>query len=293
MKRISEILSEAQGARPLFSFEFFPPKNPAGEEQLFRTVETLRDLKPDYISVTYGAGGATRDRTVEWVRRIQDDFGLVAMAHYTSIGARPAEVLAILDDLASAGIRNIMALRGDMPKDDPNYAPPADGFRYGSELISFIRRNRPEFCLGGGCYPEVHPEAASAEADLASLKVKEEAGVDFLVTQLFFDNQKFFDFERRARALGVTRPIVPGIMPIANYKQITRITAMSGCTIPVELSQALEACGDDQARVLAVSRDYSVRQCRELLARGVPGIHFYTLNQSQLTQEILREIRRS
>lgn len=292
MKRIDDILREAAGKRPVFSFEFFPPKNEAGEQQLFAAIADLQPLSPDYVSVTYGAGGSTRDRTVQWVERIQSQHGITAMAHYTSIGATRAEVRSMLDQFHQAGVRNIIALRGDWPQGAAEYTPPADGFRFGSDLVAFIRTERPEFCLAGGCYPEKHPEANSLQEDLAHLKIKIDAGADFLITQLFFDNERYFEFVRLARGAGIHCPIIPGIMPIANFKQIARITQMAGCTIPAELSARLEACGEDREKVFAVSLEYSIVQCKGLLAGGVPGIHFYTLNQSRLTMEILKAIRR-
>ncbi|MBX7058521.1 MAG: methylenetetrahydrofolate reductase [NAD(P)H] [Leptospirales bacterium] len=291
MKKISNILGECAGHRPVFSFEFYPPKNEAGEEQLFLSIAELGKLRPDFVSVTYGAGGSTRERTVRWVEEIQQRHGITTMAHYTSIGASRGEVRAMLDQLSTSGVQNIIALRGDWPQDQAGYTPPVDGFRYGSELIAFIRSERPEFCLAGGCYPEKHPEAASAEADLANLKRKADAGADFLVSQLFFDNELYFSFLDRARAAGIRCPILPGIMPVGNYKQIARITQMAGCRIPEDLVHRLEACGEDREKVFQTSLEYSTRQCRQLLERGVPGIHFYTLNQSKLTMEILKAIR--
>jgi methylenetetrahydrofolate reductase (NADPH) len=293
MRKISEILASAAGQRPVFSFEFFPPKNEKGEAQLYATIESLRTLEPDFVSVTYGAGGSTQTKTREWVQCIQDDYGILAMAHYTSIGATRAEVDAYLGELWDAGIRNIMALRGDLPKDNPDYTPPADGFHYGSELIRHIRASGYEFSLGGGFYPEVHPQAESAEADFQHLQIKAAAGVDFLVSQLFFDNQVYFDFARRWQAAGMRVPLVPGIMPITNYSQIERFTAMAGCKIPDRLREELGACGEDRERLLAASLAYSVRQCQELLDGGAPGIHFYTLNQSHITMKILESLKRA
>lgn len=293
MRKIAEILSEAAGTRPVFSFEFFPPKSEKGETLLYSTIESLRDLKPDYISVTYGAGGSTRSKTLEWVQRIQDDYQILAMAHYTSIGATRAEVDAYLKELWDAGIRNIIALRGDRPKDQPNYVPPADGFRYGSELIEHIRTNGQDFCLAGGFYPEVHSEAASPAADFENLKTKARAGAEFLISQLFFDNQVYFDYVERWRAAAMTVPLVPGLMPITSFNQIERFTEMAGCAIPTDFIQDLQACGEDRDRLLDVSLEYSIRQCRELLAGGAPGIHFYTLNQSHITTKILKALKDS
>ena len=291
MKKISAILDENRGKRPVYSFEFFPPKNEKGEEQLYSTIKALKELGPDFVSVTYGAGGSTQGRTIEWVRRIQDDHDIIAMAHYTSIGATRLEVGGFLTQLWDAGIRNIMALRGDRPKDDPNYQPPEDGFRFGSELIHFIRDSKFDFCLGGGFYPEVHQEAESPDADFRNLQAKARAGADFLVSQLFFDNKVYFDYLKRWQNEGMETPLVPGVMPITNYKQIARFTEMAGCYIPEDLVRNLEACGEDREKLLKVSREFSIRQCRELIEGGAPGIHFYTLNQSRITSEILEAIR--
>ncbi|MEQ9366344.1 MAG: methylenetetrahydrofolate reductase [NAD(P)H] [Leptospirales bacterium] len=293
MRKIAEILNDAAGRRPVFSFEFFPPKSEKGETLLYNTIQSLRDLKPDYVSVTYGAGGSTRSKTLEWVQRIQDDYGILAMAHYTSIGATRAEVDVYLKELWDAGIRNIMALRGDRPKDQPDYAPPADGFRFGSELIEHIRTTGLDFCLGGGFYPEVHAEAGSPLDDFENLKTKARAGAEFLVSQLFFENEVYFDYAKRWQAAGMTAPLVPGLMPITNFSQIERFTEMAGCKIPAALVEDLKVCGEDRDRLLRVSLEYSIRQCRELLAGGAPGIHFYTLNQSHLTTEILKALKDS
>lgn len=284
-------MSQAAGKRPVFSFEFFPPKNEKGEAQLYSTIESLRELQPDYVSVTYGAGGSTRSRTREWVQRIQDDYQILAMAHYTSIGATRAEVDAYIKELWDAGIRNIIALRGDLPKDQPNYAPPADGFHYGSELIRHIRSTGMDFSVAGGFYPEVHADAPSPEADFQNLQTKAKAGADFLISQLFFDNRVYFDFVKRWHAAGMTTPLVPGVMPITQPSQIERFTSMAGCVIPPDFVQALQACGEDRDRLLEISLEYSVRQCRELLAGGAPGIHFYTLNQSHITAKILKALK--
>lgn len=290
MHRISDRLKKKQ---PVFSFEFFPPKNDDGERLLMQTIEDLKALEPDFVSVTYGAGGSTRAKTREWVRSIQDRYAIPAMAHLTCVGSGREEIRSILEDLYSDGIRNIMALRGDPPKGETAFVAPADGFRYANELISFIRSTGLDFCLGAAAYPEVHGEAPSAAEDLRNLKRKVDAGADFLVTQLFFDNEKYFSFVDQVRAAGIEVPVVPGIMPITAFKQIERFTAMAGCAIPESLVKSLAGVQDDAEALLNLSLEFSLRQCEELLSKGAPGIHFYTLNQSRATAIILDRLRRS
>lgn len=289
--KISDIYSEAAGKRVVFSFEFFPPKTPDGEKVLYTTIRELRDLHPDFVSVTYGAGGSTQARTREWVTGIQNDSGIIAMAHFTCVGASRPEILESLRTLKNAGIRNIMALRGDPPKGETSFVPPVDGLRYANELISFIQASGLDLCTGGACYPEVHPEASSPEADLEHLKKKVEAGASFLVTQLFFENQVYFDFVKKCRGSGITVPIVPGIMPITQLQQIERFTQMAGCKIPPGLVNDIRAHADDAAAIRRISIEFAVKQCRELIDGGAPGLHFYTLNQSHATMEIMRALK--
>src|SRR5271157_1132148 len=279
-------IAEAFGpARPVVSFEFFPPRTEAGFRSLYRTIGELKRLDPGFVSVTWGAGGSTRRQTVELVARIQREIGITAMAHLTCVGSTPEELGEILDRLAAAGIENLLALGGDPPRDQPDYRPTPGAFTYACELVAFAR-TRWNFCVGGACYPETHPRAASTEADLAHLVRKVAAGVDFLVTQLFFDNADYFAFVERARAAGITVPIVPGIMPVVSRQNIGRITALSGARIPPELAAKLELAEDDPGRTLEVGIAWATAQCRELLDRGAPGLHFYTLNQSPATRRI-------
>lgn len=289
MEKISDIFRNS--SEPVFSFEFFPPKNEEGEEKLFNTIESLKELNPGFVSVTYGAGGSTREKTRHWVRTIQDDHNLIAMAHYTCVGHGKEEIRSMLQDLYDDGIRNIMALRGDPPKGETAFTPPPDGFAHANELITYIKSTGLDFSLGGAAYPEVHQEAISAEDDLNNAVRKVEDGAEFLVTQLFFDNQAFFNFRDRLEKAGVTVPLVAGIMPITNYSQIAKFISMAGCKIPEKITKALEACGDNKEKLLEVSMKQSVDQCRELLENGVPGIHFYTLNQSKATMNILRALK--
>ncbi|MEO6913753.1 MAG: methylenetetrahydrofolate reductase [NAD(P)H] [Candidatus Baltobacteraceae bacterium] len=281
--RISEALATI---RPFFSFEFFPPKTDEGGAQLLQTVAALRALRPAFVSITYGAGGSTRARTIAVAKRIQRELDLTVMAHVTCVGSSRSELRDLFADLHSAGIENILALRGDPPKGVDRFETPAGGFAYGSELTAMLRRNF-DFCLGGACYPEKHPEAVDFAGDLEHLKKKVDAGAEFLVTQLFFDNDKYFDFVHRARSLGIDVPILPGIMPITGYEQIGRMTAMCGATIPPKLLVELEARANQSEAVLDLGVAYATLQCADLLARGAPGIHFYTLNKSPATRAVV------
>jgi methylenetetrahydrofolate reductase (NADPH) len=276
----------------VFSFEFFPPKTEAGDRALLATFAELRPLAPDFVSVTYGAGGTTRDRTVELVAYIKGQLGIEAMAHLTCVGASRAELTHVLDRLEGAGIRNVIALRGDPPVGEDGFEPHPEGLAHASELVALIREQKRPLCVAAACYPEKHIEAASFEEDLEHLKAKVAAGVDLLITQLFFDNAAYFDFVGKARAAGIRVPIVAGIMPITNLSQIERFTQRCGATIPRALASLLEPHREDPEKVEALSIDYAIGQCRELLDGGAPGIHFYTLNRSRATRDILTALRR-
>jgi methylenetetrahydrofolate reductase (NADPH) len=288
--RIASLLGRG---RPVFSFEFFPPKTEAGDRALVKTLAELRPLAPDYVSVTYGAGGTTRDRTVELVGHIKNELGIEAMAHLTCVGASKDELSSVLDRLESAGISNVIALRGDPPVGEDGFSPHPEGLSYATQLVSLIRSQDRPFCLAAACYPEKHLEAASMEEDMRHLREKVDAGAEFLITQLFFDNEVYFEFVRRAREAGITVPIVAGIMPITDLSQIERFTQRCGATIPQKLHAILEPHRDDPARVESLSIDYAIGQCRELLDRGAPGVHFYTLNRSRATRDILTALRTS
>jgi methylenetetrahydrofolate reductase (NADPH) len=279
-------------AHPVFSFEFFPPRTEAGERSLLRTIDNLRPLAPSFVSVTYGAGGTTREKTIEIVTRIKREHGLEAMAHLTCVGHSRDEIAAILDRLAAAGLENLLALRGDPPRGETTFVRPADGFGHASELVAFIVGRGYRFCLAGAGYPEGHPECRDRERDVANLRTKVDAGVEVIITQLFYDNRDYFAFVERARRAGIAVPILPGIMPITNVPQIERITSLCGARIPDDLRERLHAAEGDDAAVLAVGVAHALAQCRDLLARGAPGVHFYTLNQSPATAAILAELRR-
>ncbi len=286
--RIDEIIAASD--TPVFSFEFFPPKTDEGETNLRATLDALRALEPDFVSVTYGAGGTTRDRTVELTKWIKQDLGIEAMAHLSCVGSTREELQVILDGIDAAGIENVLALRGDPPRGQIEWTPHPGGLHYSTELASLITDGYP-FAVGAACFPEVHPEAPDMTHDLRFLKEKVECGASFLITQLFFDNELYFRFVEEARAIGIEVPIIPGIMPITDLKQIKTITGMCQASIPDALLAALEWRGDDTDAVLQLGVSYATLQCAELLARGAPGIHFYTLNRSPATRAILSTLR--
>jgi methylenetetrahydrofolate reductase (NADPH) len=280
--------------KPVFSFEFFPPKTADGAHALMATVADLEDaLQPDFVSVTYGAGGSTRDRTIDVVTRIQKELGTTAMAHLTCVGSTEGDLAQTAERLVAAGIENVLALRGDPPKGEgeAGFTKVPGGFEHATELTEFLT-SRWKLDLGGACYPEGHVEAKSLEDDLHWAKVKVEKGAKFLITQLFFDNQDYFAFVARARAAGITVPIVPGIMPITNIAQIERFTKMCGAKIPHELAGRLRRAGNDPAHVMAAGIEHAIKQCRRLLEGGAPGLHFYTLNKSYATRSILAAVRK-
>ncbi len=285
-----KIIDALQGSAPAFSFEFFPPKDGEGVERLFQTISELRAYEPTYVSVTYGAMGSTRGLTVELVRRIKQEVGIEAMAHLTCVGATRDEIAEVIADLKAGGIENVLPLRGDPPKGQEKFVRVDGGFAYASELVAFIRGSNSGLCLAGACYPETHPEAPSAALDLDHLKMKVDAGVNFLITQLFFDNDDYFRFVDRAHKAGIHCPIVAGIMPITNVSQVKRFTQMCGARIPEALSGHLDAAQGDAA-VRAVGVQHATQQCAGLLKHGAPGIHFYTLNRSTATREILDNLR--
>ena len=274
-----------QTGQPVFSFEFFPPKTEEGVRNLFSTVGDLAVLQPSFVSVTYGAGGSTRELTLELVSRIKREIGLEAMAHLTCVGHSADEIGALLDRLQEAGVENVLALRGDPPKGQAQFVRPEAGFGYAQELVRFIR-SRYSFCLGGACYPEGHVENPDKEADLRRAREKVEAGADFLITQLFFDPADYFRFVERARAVGIGVPIVPGIMPVTNVSQLERFTTMCGARIPEALRQRLEPIRDDEPAVISRGIEWATEQCRTLLDGGAPGVHFYTLNRSLSTRMV-------
>ncbi len=267
--------------RPLRSLEFFPPKDDAGVEALRATAAALRRIAPDFVSVTYGAGGSTRERTAQVSALLKDELGFTVMPHLTCVGHSRAELHDVADRLHAAGFRNIMTLRGDPPKGASVFTPAADGLRYASDLVMLLKARRADFCLGVAGYPEKHPEAPSLEADLMNLKRKVDAGAAFVTTQLFFENDFYHRFVEKCRAAGIAVPIVPGIMPVISLKQIQRITALCGAALPKKLLARLEAAGDQPEIVEALGLEWALGQIRDLLARGAPGYHLYILNRAK------------
>ncbi|HQR30667.1 MAG TPA: methylenetetrahydrofolate reductase [NAD(P)H] [Anaeromyxobacteraceae bacterium] len=294
--KVTDILRFArERGEPVFSFEFFPPRTDEGERQLFRTVEALRPLGPAFVSVTYGAGGSDRQRTVDLVKRLKRDLEVEPVAHVTCVGSSREDVARVLDDVAGAGIQNVLLLRGDPPRGEGAFTPHPDGFAHASDLVAWVRESpdRWRFCVGAAAYPEGHPENRDLARDLAHLKVKVDAGVDFLVTQLFFDNAHYFRFVERARAAGIATPVLPGVMPLTSTDQIERFTAMCGASIPPPLRAAMDVRRADPDASLQLGVAWASLQCADLLRRGAPGIHFYTLNRSPSSRAILAALRAS
>lgn len=279
-----------QGGRCGVSIEIFPPKSADGDESLTRALERLAPYAPLFVSCTYGAGGTTRSRTVDWCDAIQRRFGLTATAHFTCLGGSTQEIEEWLDLATRSNIGNIMALRGDPPAGETTFRPPPGGLCYANELVALIRKRHPDVGIGVAGYPEKHQECSDAQTDLANLKRKVEAGADAVFTQLFYSNDCFFNFRDRYHRLGINVPLIPGIMPITEFSRIKRITSMCGATIPRELAEKLEAARDDLQAQFEIGVGHAVRQCRELLRAGVPGIHFYVLNRSQACETILDEL---
>jgi len=285
--RIAERL---RNGPPCFSFEFFPPKSEEGVTQLFTTLKELADLSPGFVSVTYGAGGSTRQLTIELTSAIKRETGIEAMAHLTCVGHGRVEIAEILERLKSAGVENVLALRGDPPQGEVNFTAAPDGFSHGNELMQFVRARGYTFCLGGACYPEAHLEAEGLDAEIEHTKRKVADGAEFLITQLFFDPDDYFRFVDRARAIGIDVPIIPGIMPVTNVAQIHRFTSMCGASIPAPLRDLLDGVKDDEAAVVAVGIEWASDQARRLLAGGAPGVHFYTLNRSHSSQTVVQNL---
>jgi methylenetetrahydrofolate reductase (NADPH) len=267
--------------RPLRSLEFFPPKDDAQMEAMRNAATALQRIAPDFVSVTYGAGGTTRERTARAGVMLKDEFGFTVMPHLTCVGHSRPELNDIADRIHAAGFRNIMTLRGDPPKGDTTFVPAPDGLRYASELVALLKARRSEFCLGVAGYPEKHPEAASLESDLDNLKRKIDAGGAFVTTQLFFDNTVYYRYVEKCRARGIETPILPGIMPVLSLKQVQRFTTMCGATLPERLIKRLEAAGESPEIAETVGIDWALTQIRDLLTNGAPGYHLYIMNRAK------------
>ena len=275
---ISELLATKRAVR---SLEFFPPKDDAGLESLRQTAAALKSITPDFVSVTYGAGGTTRDRTAKASAMLKNEFGFTVMPHLTCVGHSRAELVEIADQLHGAGFRNIMTLRGDPPKGDTQFRTATDGLSHAGELVALLKSRHAEFCLGVAGYPEKHPEAPSLEVDLTHLRRKVDAGAAFITTQLFFDNTVYYRFVEKCRAAGITVPIVPGIMPVLSLKQVRRFTEMCGARLPRQLVTRLEVAAENADVVEMMGIDWALDQIRGLLANGAPGYHLYIMNRAR------------
>ena len=287
--RIDELIA-SRG--PTFSVELFPPKTAEATEALFDTARSLRELGPDFVSVTYGAGGSTREGTVEITRSLKEELGFETMAHLSCVGETREGLAATLDRIAEAGIENVFALRGDPPRGQEDFVQPEGGLGSAAELTAFIAEGW-DFTVGGACFPEVHPEAPNLDTDLAYLRTKVEAGASFLITQLFFDNQVYFDFVDAARAAGIDVPILAGVIPVASFAQTKRICELCDASIPSRLEEAFLAAEGDERAEFELGVAYAAQQCAELLVAGVPGIHFYALNRAPATRAVLGALHAS
>ena len=272
------------------SFELFPPKTPAGDEALFRHVAELMQFRPGFITCTYGAGGSTRAKTLDIVSQVRERFSISVASHLTVVGSTVDQLRSYLNDAAERGIENIVALRGDPPRDQQSFTPVEGGLRYANELVALIRAEFPQFGIAVAGYPEKHQEAPSPEVDLENLKRKVDAGADVVITQLFYHNDDFRRFRERYVQAGITVPLVPGILPVTNLAQIQRITSLCGAVLPSEFVGRLSEKGDDADWQFQVGVEFAARQVRELLDSGIPGMHFYVLNKSQATASVLRAV---
>jgi methylenetetrahydrofolate reductase (NADPH) len=285
--RIADLYSRGQ---PVYSFEFFPPKTEAGVRSLFRALDELRRLEPDFVSVTYPLERSRRSLTIQIVSRIKAEVGLEAMAHLTCVDASREELTEVLKRLEVEDIENILALRGDPPSEEETTTPRSEWFPHASDLVSYTREHF-SFSIGGAAHPEKHPEAPSFERDLANLKLKVASGCEFLITQFFFENTAYFELVQKARNAGIQVPIVPGIMPVTGVSGIKRMAQLNGATIPAVFLAQLESVQDDPQRVEDLGVAYAQAQCQELINKGAPGIHFFTLNRSPATRKVLSHLR--
>jgi methylenetetrahydrofolate reductase (NADPH) len=283
-----KICEYLKGGNFSLSYEFFPPKDQKGEEQLRKTVEELIKYKPTFVSVTYGAGGTTREKTFETVKELKETYNLTVMPHLTCVAHNEGEIIELLNRYRDIGIENILALRGDRPKDNPK-----EGFcKHAVDLVGLIKnRYGNRFCIGVACYPEGHQEAPSLEEDVKHLKEKVETGGEFAITQMFFRNEDFFRFREMLEKYGVNIPIIVGIMPITNFKQIKKFADLCGATIPLDLARKLSEVQDKPEEVYKIGVDYAIKQTEELIDNGVNGVHFYTLNKSAAARDIIEALR--
>lgn len=291
MSNPNAILAKLNAGKPSLSVEFFPPKTEEGARAIIGTAAAIRPFGVDFVSITYGAGGSGRDRTVDYGEFLRGIFGFEVMAHLTCVGHSRDELEAVINGYEKQGFNGIMALRGDAPKGETSFTPHPEGFPYASDLVGFIRKKfGAKFAIGVAGYPEKHPEASDFASDLRALKTKVDQGADFVTTQLFFDNAHYFRFVESARAIGITVPIVPGVMPALSLDQAKKFSGFCGTSIPAELSRRLVAAGDAEAQ-RKIGVEWAVEQIRELIARGAPGLHLYVLNRPDSALELLGRIR--
>ncbi|MGE9290446.1 MAG: methylenetetrahydrofolate reductase [NAD(P)H] [Puniceicoccales bacterium] len=276
--------------RPVCSVEFFPPKNEETAKQFLLTADRLKGYRPDFVSMTYGAGGSSRDRSIGFGQQLRKDFGYEVLPHLTCVGHSRSEIDSILNDFRDSGFQGIMALRGDPPQGESTFEPHPDGLRYATDLVRFIQEKDPSFALGVAGYPEKHPESPSAEEDLRHLVTKVSAGADFITTQLFFDNEDYFRFVANCRKAGISIPILPGILTAVSWKQVTRFCGMCGSRIPPKLAAQLEEAAGDPAKEAEVGINWAKNQVIELLQSGAPGFHLYILNRSKPALELMHRL---
>lgn len=275
---------------PVCSVEFFPPKTPESEKQFLQTAERLREYDPDFVSMTYGAGGSSRDQSIGYGRRLRDEFGYHVLPHLTCVGHSRDDIRGILDEFEESGFEGIMALRGDPPKGETKFTPHPEGLASGCEMVRFIRESHPSFVLGVAGYPEIHPEAKSPEDDLRYLATKVNAGANFVTTQLFFENADYFRFVEGCRKAGIEVPVLPGVLTAVSWKQVSRFCGMCGSNIPPKLAKALEEASGDTEAETEIGISWAKDQITELLQAGAPGFHLYILNRSKPALELMRRL---
>ncbi|MEO0796366.1 MAG: methylenetetrahydrofolate reductase [NAD(P)H] [Verrucomicrobiota bacterium] len=291
MSESRKIISKLNASRPVFSVEFFPPKTEEGARQILRTANAIKDHNPDFVSITYGAGGSSRERTIDYGELMRDLFKFEVMPHLTCVGHSRDDLAKILERFQGSDFHNIMTLRGDPPKGQKDFQPHPDGLAYASDLVGFIRERFPDFCLGVAGYPEKHPEATDLDTDLANLKTKVEAGADFITTQLFFRNADYFSFVEKCRAIGIEIPVLPGLLTALSFDQVNKFCGFCGASVPRELAAKLEAVKGDDSASESVGVDWAFQQIRELLDKGAPGVHLYILNRSGPAEAFMQKLR--
>lgn len=282
-----KVIDALKKDEPTLSFEFFPPKDEKQEKNLYEVLSRLKEFGPDFVSVTYGAMGATREKTFKWVKEIKHSYQIDPLAHLTCVAATKESIQEQIEELERMGVENVLALRGDPPEGEKDFKPPVGGFKYAKDLMLFIKKRKPEICLGGAGFPEGHKGSKSLEKDVRHLKEKVDAGAEYIITQLFFDNHFYFDFVERCKKDGINVPIIPGIMPITSLKQIKKMTEMCGSSIPQKLLEKIERAED----VEAVGVEQTVSQCKALIKAGVPGLHFFVMNRSGPISKVLEQIK--